>query len=71
MSATLWGFAMFVLIALVICTVHHSLLSSEHLAAQLLRSPPRFRADHPLLFLIRDKETESVLFMSRMLNPEA
>jgi serpin B len=30
---------------------------------------PSFRADHPFLFLIRDKSTDSVLFLGRIVNP--
>jgi serpin B len=31
--------------------------------------PPTFRADHPFIFLIKDRVTGSVLFMGRMTNP--
>lgn len=32
--------------------------------------PPVFRADHPFIFLIRDNQTGSILFLGRLENPE-
>jgi len=32
-------------------------------------NPPIFRADHPFIFLIQDKESGTILFMGRMENP--
>ena len=31
---------------------------------------PEFRADHPFIFMIRHRESNSILFMGRMMNPE-
>ena len=33
--------------------------------------PPVFRADHPFLFVIQEKESGNILFMGRVMNPNA
>ena len=39
------------------------------LAAEIADRPPTFNADHPFVFLIRDKTTGAVLFLGRMTDP--
>ena len=41
------------------------------ISARIERPIPVFRADHPFLFLIRDRKTNTILFMGRLLHPAA
>ncbi|MFC2165961.1 serpin family protein, partial [Acidobacteriota bacterium] len=38
-------------------------------SARPIEEAPVFKADHPFMFLIRDNETKSILFMGRLTKP--
>jgi serpin B len=39
-------------------------------ASPAREEPVVFRADHPFVFLIRDNQTQSILFLGRLMNPK-
>ena len=39
--------------------------------SESFRIRPVFRADHPFIFLIQERETGNILFMGRVINPAA
>ena len=41
------------------------------MAAPAPQEPFRFRADHPFVFLIRDPQSGTILFLGRLNNPKA
>lgn len=45
--------------------------TAVEMATKSVRHYPVFRADHPFLFMIRDNQSGSILFMGRMVNPSA
>ena len=40
-----------------------------HIVGQSKTSRPRFRADHPFVFLIKENQTGSILFLGRVIDP--
>jgi serine protease inhibitor len=49
--------------------IHHEGILVHNKAKSAPPEPILFRADHPFLFLIRDKSTKTILFMGRVSNP--
>lgn len=45
--------------------------TAVEMATKSVRHYPVFRADHPFLFIIRDNQSGSILFMGRMVNPDS
>ncbi|MDD1712662.1 MAG: serpin family protein, partial [Methanoregulaceae archaeon] len=50
-------------------TVVH--MNKEQSGAAEYPEPVIFRADHPFLFIIQDKESGNIIFMGRVMNPNA
>jgi len=45
--------------------------TAVEMATKSFRQNPRFRADHPFIYLIRDNQSASILFMGRMVHPDS
>jgi serpin B len=44
-------------------------LQADFLWTSLSSEPPKFIADHPFMFLIREMKTGTILFMGRVMDP--
>ena len=44
--------------------------TAVEMATKSIHNDPVFRADHPFLFIIRDNQSGSIVFMGRMINPD-